>query len=107
MTNFAASPIAGIAGLLVDVSYIVFTDRTWNNDFHFLDDALWFRDPFRGPSTNAMTTGAVKHYEDEEIYSDVTIKHELTHRRQFALIGDGFVPVYFAENWYPYVVRAN
>jgi hypothetical protein len=56
---------------------------------------LWFRDPFRGKA--AMTTGAVIHYEDEGVFNESTIRHELTHRRQFGFTGDGFIPVYFAE----------
>jgi hypothetical protein len=95
VTTFAASPLTSTVGLVVGVGFIAFTDRTWNNDFHFYDGALWFRDPFHGE--DAMTTGAVIHYEDESVYNETTIKHELVHRSQFGFIGDGFVPVYFAE----------
>ena len=95
VTTFAAAPLSSTVGLLVGSAFIAFTDRTWSNDFHYFDGALWFRDPFRGGE--AMTTGAVIHYEDERIYGEVTIRHELLHRRQFGFAGDGFVPIYFAE----------
>ena len=44
-----------------------------------------------------MTTGAVIHYQDEGVFNEETIKHELFHRRQFGFTGDGFVPFYFLE----------
>jgi len=95
VTTFGASPIISTVGLVVGVSYILFTDRTWENDFHYVDGTLWFNDPFRGK--DAMTTGAVVHYGGDEIFSEETIAHELIHRRQFGFSGDGFVIEYFAE----------
>jgi RHS repeat-associated protein len=95
ITTYAASPLTSTVGLLVGVGFIVFTDRTWNSDFHFFDGALWFSDRFRGKA--AMTTGAVIHYEDESVFKESTIRHELTHRRQFGFTGDGFIAVYFTE----------
>ncbi|HZV45357.1 MAG TPA: RHS repeat-associated core domain-containing protein, partial [Saprospiraceae bacterium] len=37
VTTFAASPITSTVGLLVGAGFIVFTDRTWSHDFHFVD----------------------------------------------------------------------
>ncbi|MBK7408707.1 MAG: hypothetical protein IPJ40_11980 [Saprospirales bacterium] len=83
-------------GLIVGVSYILFTDRTWANDFHYVDGTLWFQDPFRGK--DAMTTGAVMHYKDNEVFSEQVVSHELIHRRQFGFSGDGFIPIYFPRH---------
>ncbi|MBK7407938.1 MAG: RHS repeat-associated core domain-containing protein [Saprospirales bacterium] len=95
ITTFSASPVTSTVGLIVGVSYILFTDRTWANDFHYVDGTLWFQDPFRGK--DAMTTGAVMHYKDNEVFSEQVVSHELIHRRQFGFSGDGFIPIYFLD----------
>lgn len=96
VTTYAASPVVSTVGLLWGVGTVVFGDATWS-DVHFVDGTLWFKDGFRGPGADAMTTGAIIHYKGDMEFSEEITTHELFHRRQYGNIGDSFVPYYFLE----------